>query len=133
MTNTTPGPSDYWGLTQTCAADYLSLLKNLVLPNGPLTPASQVYVLGLMRNVEADQRWGVGVTADAGTTFATKNGWLEIDDDNDLWLVDSVGVVTIEGQQVLMAVLTQHDDDFDAGVDLVQALAKTIVRAVVSG
>ena len=40
-----------------------------------------------MRNVEADQRWGVGVAADPGTDFANKNGWLNIDDDNGLWAV----------------------------------------------
>jgi Beta-lactamase enzyme family len=131
MTNTIPGPSDLWGLTQTCAGDYISLLRNLVVPNGPLTPASQAYVLGLMRNVEADQRWGVGVVADAGTDFANKNGWLAVDDDDDLWLVNSVGVLTVHGQQVLAAVLTQHDHDFDEGIDLVQSLARTIVPAVV--
>ena len=68
-----------------------------------------------MRNVESDQRWGVGVTADAGTDFANKNGWLGVDDDNGLWLVNSTGVVTINGQQVLMVVLTQHDSDFQSG------------------
>ncbi len=71
-----------------------------------------------MRNVESDQRWGVGVTADPGTDFAKQNGWLGVDDDNGLWLVNSTGVVTIDGQQVLMVVLTQHDSDFATGVNL---------------
>ena len=35
-----------------------------------------------MRNVEADQRWGVGAAADKGSRFANKNGWLSIDDSN---------------------------------------------------
>ena len=131
LTNTTPGPGDYWGLTQTCAADYIALLRNLVEPTGsPLTAASQAYVLSLMRNVESDQRWGVGVTADAGTDFANKNGWLGVDDDGGLWLVNSTGVVTINGQQVLMVVLTQHDSDFDSGIALTEALAKALVPLV---
>jgi beta-lactamase class A len=130
LVNTTPGPGDYWGLTQTCATDYITLLKNLVLPTSPLTAASQSYILGLMRNVEADQRWGVGVAADPGTDFANKNGWLAVDDDNDLWLVNSVGVLTIHGQQVLMAVLTQHDSDFNSGVALVQSLATAVAPLV---
>ncbi len=132
LTSTTPGPSDYWGLTQTSATDYVTLLKNLVETAGsPLNATSQAYVLGLMRNVESDQRWGVGVTADAGTDFANKNGWLGVDDDNGLWLVNSTGVVTIKGQQVLMVVLTQHDSDFDSGIDLVQSLAQALAPLVV--
>jgi Beta-lactamase enzyme family len=131
LKNTTPGPGDYWGLTQTCASDYITLLQNLVTPTGgPLNATSQAYVLGLMRSVEADQRWGVGVTADAGTDFANKNGWLAVDDDNDLWLVNSTGVVTIKGQQVLMVVLTQHDSDFQSGINLTQSLAQALVPLV---
>jgi Beta-lactamase enzyme family len=133
LKDTVPGPSDYWGLTATCATDYITLLQNLVRPTGsPLTTASQAYVLGLMRNVEADQRWGVGVTADAGTDFANKNGWLSVDNDNGRWLVNSTGVLTIDGQQVLMVVLTQHDSDFQSGINLVQSLAKALVPLVVS-
>jgi hypothetical protein len=36
----------------------------------------------------------------------------------------------VDGQQVLMAVLTQHDSDFDSGVDLVQQLAESLAPAV---
>ena len=67
-----------------------------------------------MRNVEPDQRWGVGAAADKGTDFANKNGWLSIDDsngpgetDDGLWAVTSLGVLTVGGDQVLMAVLTE--------------------------
>ena len=67
-----------------------------------------------------------------GTTFANKNGWLAVDDDNDLWLLNSLGVLTVHGQTILMAVLTQHDSSFDAGIDLVQALAQATLPAVVS-
>jgi hypothetical protein len=128
--STMPGPGDYWGLTTTDAADQIRLLKNLVIA-GPLTAASEQFILGLMRGVEADQRWGVGVVADAGTTFANKNGWLAVDADNDLWLVNSLGIVTIKGQTVLMAVLTQHDASFNVGIALVQSLATAIAPAVV--
>jgi hypothetical protein len=49
-----------------------------------------------------------------------------------LWLVNSTGVVTIDGQQVLLVVLTQHDADFDSGIDLVESLAKAMVPLVVA-
>ncbi len=132
MANTIPGTDDYWGLTATNSPDQLKLLKNLVATGGPLTAASQSFILNLMSHVESDQRWGVGVTADAGTTFENKNGWLAVDDDGDRWLTNSVGIVTIDGQKVLMAVMTQHNQSFNAGVALVQALAKAIEPAVTS-
>src|SRR6266550_6695235 len=81
----------------------------------------------------------VGAVADPGTTFANKNGWLSVDNtngpgenDNGLWLVNSVGVVMVQHQQVLMAVFTQHGDSFEDGVELVESLAKAITRAVVA-
>jgi beta-lactamase class A len=135
MTHTVPGATDPT-FTTTSAPDYLKLLKNLVSA-GPLDAASRSYALGLMRNVEADQRWGVGVVADPGTDFANKNGWLSVDDtngpgedDNGLWIVSSVGVVSIHGQPVLMAVFSEHQPSMAAGVTLVQQLAQAVAPTV---
>jgi hypothetical protein len=128
--HTIAGTNDYWGLTTTDGTDQVALLKNLVGTDGPLTAASKSFALGLMDNVEADQRWGVGVVADPGTVFANKDGWLAVDDDNDLWLINSDGIVTVHGQQVLISVLTQHDASEGAGIALVQALAKAVTPAV---
>jgi len=118
--------------TITSAMDCMTLLKNLVKP-GPLTASAQSYALNLMEQVESDQRWGVGVDADPGTDFANKNGWLAIDNsngpgenDNGLWAVNSVGVIRINGQQVLMAVMTRHRPSFADGVKLVENLARAI-------
>lgn len=136
MSRTIPGDFDPT-LTTTCASDYLHLLRNLVDKGGPLTASSKAYALNLMRNVEADQRWGVGVVADKGSVFYNKNGWLSIDNsnppgetDNGLWAVTSVGIVQVHGQRVLMAVFTRHQPDMETGVQLVQRLAKAIAPAV---
>lgn len=139
LTHTIPGPEpDFKGLTRTGATDCIVLLQNLLQP-APLHAYGRSLVLGFMRNVESDQRWGVGVIADPGTTFANKNGWLSVEEDNpeglgdnDRWLVNSVGILTVRRQQVLMAVLTQHGSDFDSGVDLVESLARAIAPAVVT-
>jgi hypothetical protein len=135
MTHTVPGRSDPT-FTTTSASDYLQLLRNLVT-NGPLNASSRSFTLELMRHVEADQRWGVGVVADPGSDFANKNGWLSVDNtngpgevDNGRWAVTSVGIVSVHGQQVLMSVFTRHDGSFQNGVDLVQALAKAMAPAV---
>jgi beta-lactamase class A len=135
MTHTVPGSSDPT-FTTTGAPDCMKLLHNLVSP-GVFGKGQRNYVLGLMRDVEADQRWGVGAAADKGTDFANKNGWLSIDDsngpgetDHGLWAVTSLGVVTIGGDQVLMAVLTKHQPDMATGVHLVENLAKAMAPAV---
>ncbi|HEY3629978.1 MAG TPA: serine hydrolase [Jatrophihabitantaceae bacterium] len=138
LKHTVPGASDP-ALTTTDATDGIRLVNNLVRRNGPLNAYSRSLALGLMRNVESDQRWGVSAAADPGTSVALKNGWLSVDNDNDAdenddgrWLVNSVGVVTVHGQQVLLAAFTQHGPDYDSGIDLVESLVKAITPAVVA-
>jgi beta-lactamase class A len=135
LRHTTMGLADP-SLTAMSAGDGVRLLHDLVFP-GPLDKRSRAFVLDLMRNVQADQRWGVGVLADHGSSFANKNGWMDVDDDNtqgedddDLWLVDSLGVVRVHGQQLLVAVFTRHNPDFESGVRLVEKLARLIRPAV---
>jgi hypothetical protein len=132
LSSTVLGAADQWGLSTTSAADQLILLTNLVSSDGPLSTASRAYALGLMANVEPGQRWGVGAAADPGTGFANKNGWLDVDDDDGLWVVSSVGLIEVGGHQVLLAVLTQHDADFSDGIQLVQALSRTVATALQS-
>jgi hypothetical protein len=120
------------------ASDGIAMLRALV-SDGPLDGRSRRFVLHLMRNVEADQRWGVGVVADPGTTFANKNGWLRVDDDNgpgenddERWLVNSVGIVRVAGQQLLISVFTEHNPDRDTGIRLVERLVRLIAPTVVA-
>jgi hypothetical protein len=125
--------------TKLTGPDTLALLDNLVDPRSPLDAESRSFTLGLMRAVEPDQRWGVGAAADPQTPFANKNGWLSIDNsngpgesDDGRWVVNSFGIVTIAGNQVLLAVFTEHQASFSAGVKLVETLAKA-VRPLVAG
>lgn len=130
LTSTAMDPDGYWGLTTTSAADQLILLRNLTSSSSLLTAASRQYVLDLMRSVESDQRWGVSAAADADTATANKNGWLAIDPDDDLWAVNSLGVLTVGGHPVLMAVLSQHDPDFQTGVDRVEQAATELAAGL---
>ena len=120
------GTGIYWGLSTTNATDQLTLLHNLVAAHGPLTHVSRDAILDLMHHVESDQRWGVGAAADPHTRFANKNGWLANASDDDRWLVNSLGVLTVHGDQVLMAVLTQHGPSYDGGVDLTNKIARAV-------
>jgi beta-lactamase class A len=120
---------DRWGSSTTTASDQLALLAALQTP-GPLDPDSRAYALDLMRNVVGEQRWGVSAAADPGTATALKNGWAPADADGGRWVVGSVGIVTAAGAPVLLAVLTERQASKDAGVQLVEALARIAARAV---
>jgi beta-lactamase class A len=127
LASTVVGTDDYWGLTTTSAADQVTLLKQLV-GQSSLDAASQSYALGLMRSVESDEAWGVSAVADAGTSTALKNGWLAVSDDDNLWTVNSVGLVTVHGQQLALAIMTQHQSS--ENISFVQQLAAATVTAV---
>jgi beta-lactamase class A len=127
--STVPGQSDYWGLTTTNAQDQVVLLSNLAGAQSPLSQAARSYALGLLRSVESDQQWGAPAAADPGTTVAVKNGWLNVDDDGGLWAVNSDAVITVNGDVVAISVLTQHNDDEQSGIALVESLAKIAAAA----
>jgi beta-lactamase class A len=135
MRHTRIGVSDPT-FTTTSAYDGLAMLRCLVEP-GLLDRHSRLFVLSLMHAVESDQRWGVGVLADRGTTFANKNGWLSVDDtngpgedDDGRWVVSSVGIVRVHGERLLVSIFTKHNPDFDDGVRLVERLARLAAPAV---
>jgi beta-lactamase class A len=128
--STVPGQSDYWGLTTTSAQDQVVLLSNLTGAESPFSEAARSYALGLLRDVESDQQWGAPVAADPGTTVAVKNGWLNVDDDGGRWAVNSNALITVNGDLVAISVLTQHNDDEQSGITLVESLAKVAADAV---
>ena len=135
MNHTRIGVSDPT-FTTTSGHDGLAMLSCLVKP-GLLNQHSRSFVLSLMHSVESDQRWGAGVLADPGTTFANKNGWLSVDDsngpgetDDGLWVVSSVGIVRSHGDTLLVSIFTRHNPDLDTGIRLVQRLARIAAPAV---
>jgi beta-lactamase class A len=128
--STVPGPSDYWGLTTTNAHDQVVLLRNLAGDESPLDKAARSYAVKLLRNVESDQTWGASAAADPGTTVAVKNGWLGIDDDDGRWAVNSDALIRVDGDLIAISVLTQHNDDEQSGITLVESLAKIAAHDV---
>jgi hypothetical protein len=130
---TCPGfPWPGWGLTSTVPYDQLSLLKQLVTP-GPrplLAGAERSYVLSLMENVTADQRWGVSGGVPAGVTVALKNGWLPLNDASTNWQVNSVGWVSGGGRDYLAAVFSTGNPTEQYGIDTINALSALIWAAM---
>ncbi|MGW4566421.1 serine hydrolase [Streptomyces sp. NPDC004561] len=125
LTGTSGARGGLWGLTQTTAADQLVLLRQVFGADSKLSAASRTYVRGLMESVEADQRWGVSAAADGGST-ALKNGWLPRST-TGLWVVNSVGRVTVGSRAYLVAVLSKGTVSQARGISLVEDAARAAV------
>ncbi|KOV86546.1 MULTISPECIES: serine hydrolase [unclassified Streptomyces] len=127
LTRTSGGDGELWGLTQTTAADQLVLLQQVFGAESKLSAASRAYLQGLMKSVESDQRWGVSAAAE-GNSWALKNGWLPRSA-TGLWDVNSIGRVTVDGTDYLVAVLSDGTASRTRGIALVEAAARAAVGA----
>ncbi|MFP3990176.1 hypothetical protein U9R90_22440 [Streptomyces sp. E11-3] len=127
LTGTRAGEGGVWGLTQTTAADQVALL--LAVFGGAeseLAEASRAYVQELMGRVADDQAWGVSA---AGSDGALKNGWLPRSA-TGLWDVNSIGRVTADGHDCLIAVLSDGHPTKDDGIALTEEAAKAAAAAL---
>jgi hypothetical protein len=132
LRQTTPGDGIYWGLTSTTVDDQLRLLADLVSSRSPLSPGSRSYELGLMRHVAADQDWGVTAAAVPATAAAVKDGWLP-DGSTTAWVINSIGVISRNGHEMLVAVLSSDQPSESAGIAQVDAAARAAVSAIIGG
>ncbi|MFI6036599.1 serine hydrolase [Streptomyces sp. NPDC051315] len=127
LTDTEGGADMLWGLTRTTAVDQLTLLRQVFGDDSELSEASQAYLRALMGQIAAGQRWGVSAAAD-GSSWALKNGWLPRTA-TGLWDVNSIGRVTVDGGDFLVAVLSDGNATQETGIALVEAAAKAAVSA----
>ena len=106
-----------WGITQTTAADQVTLLKNIFYPSTFFTDDSRNYMQSLMGEVGEDQNWGISAGAEK---FAIKNGWLNNDDGT--WTINSIGRVSssTNADGYVIAVLTGNDESEQGGINLVE-------------
>ncbi|MBD0837931.1 serine hydrolase [Streptomyces sp. TRM68416] len=129
LTSTEGGDGALWGLTQTTAADQLTLLRQVFGDESELNAASRTYLQELMGRIAAGQRWGVSAAAD-GAAWALKNGWLPRST-TGLWDINSIGRVTTEdGRDFLVAVLSDGHTTKAAGVAAVEAAARAAVSVL---
>jgi beta-lactamase class A len=117
-----------WGLSTTTPVDQLTLLKQLIRPGSLLSDADRDYALSLMENVTADQRWGVSGGVPAGVAVALKNGWLPLEGTDSDWQINSVGSISGDGRDYLMAVLSTENPTEQYGIDTIDQLAAMIWR-----
>jgi Beta-lactamase enzyme family len=121
-------PNVEWGLTTTSAADQVTLVRLLLNKTPLLTNSGRHFQRTLMRNVEADQRWGISAGPPKTAIVGIKNGWLPVTEDNNLWAVNSIGWVHGGGKHYVIAVLTQHQPSEEYGITTIQHLARIVWR-----
>lgn len=109
--------ADSWGLTQTTPADQLLVLQAAL---------EHPVAAELMGDVIDAQRFGVSAAADDAQETALKVGYLQRST-TGLWDVTSIGRVEVDGQEYLVAVLTDGNVTFDDGVALAEAVARAAV------
>ncbi|WP_031041532.1 serine hydrolase [Streptomyces sp. NRRL F-5650] len=132
LTGTAGGAGPLWGLTQTTAADQVTLLRQVFVADGSaLSEASRAYVRGLMEHVSDGQRWGVSAAADGagGSAWALKNGWLRRST-TGLWVVNSIGRVESGGRGCLVAVVSRGSGTQAQGIALTEAAARAAVEVL---
>lgn len=119
-----------WGLTTTTPQDQITLLRQLVQPSGVLDKNDQKYALHLLENVTPSQRWGISHGVPAGVTVALKNGWLPLGAGNSNWQINSVGWVSGDGRNYLMAVLSTGNPSEQYGIDTLNHLGAMVWSAL---
>jgi hypothetical protein len=126
MTTTVPGSGGYWGLTQIDAHDEVKLLNTFTNNHAVLSASWRAYALKLMSEVTSSQRWGVPYGAPKGPLVSNKNGWLPRA--TRAWRVHSIGAVTGDGRDYLMAVLTDNDSTMQYGINTIQRITLVVNR-----
>jgi hypothetical protein len=121
-----------WGLSTTVPDDQLTLLKQLVVPGTSplLSKSARSYALSLMEHVTAGQRWGISGGVPAGVTVALKDGWLPLDAAATNWQVNSVGWVSGDGRDYLIAVLSTGNPTEQYGIATISALSSLVWKAM---
>ncbi len=134
LTATVPGcptPTYYgWGNTTTTATDQIAIMKLFAFPNALLDPASRQFGLNLLEHVDPSQAWGVSTGVPAGVTVALKNGWKPVNYDYDDWQINSVGWISGDGRDYLVAVLSTGSPDEQYGIDTVDQVSSMIWAAM---
>lgn len=122
-------PAASWGLTGVTLADRTTLLKAVFTEDSPLSADSRAYIRSLMGSVITGQDWGISAAGDEDADRVLKNGWLPRTA-TGLWCINSTGLVSYGDRTLLVAVLSDDQPSQEAGIALVERLARTAVHSL---
>ncbi len=118
--NPDPGSWGYSTITPQTMVDLLTLLYKGKI----LTQPDRATAYNLMENIEPDQQVGVGDTAPDGSTVAMKDGWVTGPD--DLWAMNSSGIVTSNKETYIISVYTQEQQSLDDGQEITRQVCGSV-------
>ncbi len=121
MNNSKMNPTA-WGYSTTTAPDQIKLLRHIFYKSDVLSKDSQHYAQGLMSQIDDDQAWGVSAGVPKNAEISLKNGWLP--DDDDGWMVNSLGHIKTKKVDYVIAILTNGDTTEQNGIDLIEQLSR---------
>ncbi|MFJ7905317.1 serine hydrolase [Streptomyces sp. NPDC096198] len=124
MTNTFLGKGGCWGLTQENVNDEQKLLKLVTTKNNVLSDPSRAYILKLMGQVIATQRWDRQIRTLPTVSVHVKNGWLQRATHG--WRVHSLSIFNGSGYDYMVSVLSQDNSTMSYGVSTIQGIAEVI-------
>jgi hypothetical protein len=112
-----------FGLDTSTALDQVEIMKAYAYPNAVLTTASRSLAASLFGQVEADQHWGASGGVPTGVTVDLKDGWLP---HGAGWVVDTVGHVSGEGHDYVVAIMSAGNATEQAGIGRLEAVSAAV-------
>ena len=117
-----------WGLTTTSARDQVTLLRNLLIEPGTVTPKQRNLAEQLLSNVIPSERWGISSGVPSNVTVELKNGWVPLQDGR--WQINSIGHIEGDGRNYLIAILSRENSSEASGIDLVDNVGSAVFKAL---
>ena len=119
----------YWGLTSTTAEDQAVFVERLMQGGVPLDHDRRGLAWLYLRDIRADQRWGVRAGVPAGWEVGHKNGFA--DSACCGWRVNSVGYVADPaGGGYSIAVLSDGWASMEQGIPMVETVARHVAASL---
>jgi hypothetical protein len=122
--------SDNDGATALWDAAGIALLRLLIRLNPLISDVDRTAALRLMEQVTPEQRWGVSGGVPSAVRVALKNGWLPLNDVDTDWQINSIGWVSGQGRNYLIAVLTTRNATEAYGIATISHLSTLVWRAL---
>jgi beta-lactamase class A len=111
-----------WGGCQVTARDQARFFLRIrrLLPE-----RHRKYGLGLLRSIDASQRWGMPPAIPAGWGIYFKGGWFR---DDDGWRVHQAALLRRGGRRIAIAVLTRGSPSLEYGAATITGVTSRLLR-----
>jgi len=114
--------SPVWGGCQVTARDQARFFLRI---RALLPKLHRKYALGLLRRIDASQRWGIPPAVPRGWDPYFKGGWFR---DDDGWRVHQAALLRRGGRRIALAVLTRGSPSLEYGAATITGVTSRLLR-----